>query len=94
MVANAFSSSGGGFSTRYGAASAWIATTDMWWATTSCSSRAIVVRSSSRVRRERSCSVTDCCAVTSCSASRRMCRTVTTSRASADRTSMGPVSVP
>ncbi|CAM5384232.1 hypothetical protein SPURM210S_07755 [Streptomyces purpurascens] len=71
-----------------------MATTDMWWATTSCSSRAIVVRSSSRVRRDRSCAVTVCWAVTSCTASRRMCRTVTQSRISAEMISMGPELLP
>jgi hypothetical protein len=71
-----------------------MATTDMWWATTSCSSRAIVVRSSSRVRRERSCAVTVCWAVTSSSACRRMCQTVTASRISAEKTIIGETLVP
>src|SRR6185437_554775 len=43
-------SSGGGSAVLYGAASAWIAITDMWCATTSCSSRAIRCRSSSSAR--------------------------------------------
>ncbi len=51
---------------RYGAESACTVITDMWWATTSCSSRAIRVRSSSSVRCARSASL-----IVSCSASRR-----------------------
>ena len=58
--------SGGASATRYGAASAWIAITDMWWATTSWSSRAIRARSSSSARRCRSDSLIEVC-----SASRR-----------------------
>ena len=37
-------------SSRYGAVSAWTAIRDMWWATTSCISRAMRVRSSSSAR--------------------------------------------
>ena len=80
IVAKAWASSGGGFSTRYGAASAWMATTDMWCATTSCSSRAMLVRSSRTVRLSRSTAVTDFSALTCRSASLRMCTTEMTSR--------------
>ncbi len=52
---------------RYGAESACTVITDMWCATTSCSSRAIRVRSSSSVRCARSASL-----IVSCSASRRV----------------------
>ncbi|MDQ1037776.1 hypothetical protein QFZ75_004192 [Streptomyces sp. V3I8] len=54
-------SSSEGFSTRCGATWAWMEMTDMWWATTSCSSRAMRLRSSRRVRRERSSAVRDSC---------------------------------
>ncbi|MDF9805357.1 hypothetical protein M2436_003904 [Streptomyces sp. HB372] len=63
----------------------------MWWATTSCSSRAMVVRSSSRVRRSRSTAVTVRCTVTSRSASRRIWITATTSSAKADSVARGAV---
>ncbi|CAM5687528.1 hypothetical protein SRIMM317S_06007 [Streptomyces rimosus subsp. rimosus] len=48
---------------RYGALSAWTVITDMWWATTSCSSRAIRVRSSSSVRMARSASLMFSCSI-------------------------------
>lgn len=48
--------------------------TDMWWATTSCSSRAIRARSSSSVRRVRSSSVT-VRVLTTCWRSSRQART-------------------
>lgn len=43
----------------------------MWWATTSCSSRAIRLRSSSRVRRARSSAVSVVCSTSALLASRR-----------------------
>ena len=58
MSAKLSSSSGGGSATFRGAASAWMAITDMWWATMSCSSRAMRWRSWSSARspsRRRAC---------------------------------------
>ncbi len=71
MVEKEVASSGGVSLTRYGAASAWMAMTDMWCATTSCSSRAIRARSSSSVRRERSSAVAVCVSTTCCRSSRQ-----------------------
>lgn len=56
----------------------------MWWATTSCNSRAIVVRSSSSVRLSRSTAVTSCCALTSAFACRRIWILLAITRAKAE----------
>src|SRR5690606_17203968 len=54
MDVNSARTSGGRVRSRYSAVSACTVITDMWWATTSCSSRAMRARSSSSVRRLRS----------------------------------------
>lgn len=66
MEVNSSRAASGRSGMRYGAESACTVITDMWWATTSCSSRAILARSSRSVRRERSASL-----MVSCSTSRR-----------------------
>ncbi len=53
-VSNSACRRGGTSVCRYGAVCADTTTIDMWWATTSCRSRAILVRSCSTVRRARS----------------------------------------
>src|SRR5207245_419460 len=51
IAASSCATAAGTPSTRYGAVSARTAIRDMWWATTSCSSRAMRVRSSRTARR-------------------------------------------
>lgn len=65
-------SSSVGCSTRCGATWAWMEITDMWWATTSCSSRAIRPRSSSRARRACSSAVSSTWTTRSLRARRRL----------------------
>ena len=78
-------SSSDGFSTRCGATWAWMEITDMWWATTSCSSRAIRLRSSSRVRRARSSAVMPPARRVGVRASRRPRRALPRTTATANR---------
>ena len=59
--------------------------TDMWWATTSWSSRAILVRSSSRARRARSVSLMRCCSASRRWVSRRPPSAPAATRTMADR---------
>ncbi|MFK4544269.1 hypothetical protein RKD29_003865 [Streptomyces tendae] len=66
MDVNSSRTPGGSVARRYSAVSACTVMTDMWCATTSCSSRAMRARSSSSVRRPRSASL-----IVSCSTSLR-----------------------
>jgi hypothetical protein len=72
MMAKLSASGAGGSGTWYGAVSAWIAITDMWWATTSCSFRAMRARSSNSALVARSCAARHCCVASASAASRRV----------------------
>ena len=70
MATNSAAAGAGTSVSRYGAVSACTAISDMWWATTSCISRAIRVRSSSTARRSCSRSLSSACAASACRDSR------------------------
>ena len=70
MATNSAAAGAGTSVSRYGAVSACTAISDMWWATTSCISRAIRVRSSSTARRSCSRSLSSVCAASACRDSR------------------------